>query len=316
MDISQLERFLVLAETGHFRNAAARLKISQPALTHSIKTLERELAAPLFVRAARGVTLTDAGERLLPRARLVVHERVRMAQDVDDLQLKLQSRLTVGVAPYFSRRLFPGALQRLLIDLPELRIEVIEGHSDQLRSHLLEGRIELGFCVLSPSIEREATLEHQAICTERYSVVARKRHPIFARSRASDRELATYPWVVYDSQRTPQMYADLLRARGAAAPSCPISTLSLPLMAAIVANSDHLALMPEDFVWPEVAASRLQRVRGHSLDVTGRGGVVWRRDVPRTETVKKLVKHLRAVCEESQEKARRGGATSVEAMGQ
>ncbi len=316
MDIVQLKRFLILAETGHFRRAAARLRISQPALTHSIKTLEEELGGEIFVRSSKGVTLSDCGRALVPRARAILNERERIGTEIRDIALGHTTRLTVGVAPYFSRRLFPNAVQSLLAEMPQVRLEVIEGHSDELRAALHEGRIDLAFCVLSPSIEADDALERQVTCTERYSVVARNKHPLFARKRIGDRDLAGYPWVVYDLQRTPAMYAELFRERGAAAPDCPVATLSLPLMAALVANTDHLALMPEDFVWPEIAASRLRRIVGHTLDVVGRGGIIWRRDGLRGEPVKSLARHIRSVCEQSQDKAPRRRGTTAGAMGE
>ena len=314
MDLLQLERFVTLAETGQFRRAANLLGISQPALTHSIQTLEREIGASLFDRSLRGIALTVVGQTLLVRACAIINERNRMLDEVGDLQSQAHGRVTVGVAPYFSRRVFPAAVARLLAEKPDVRLEVLEGHSDELRTKLLENRIEMAFCVLSPAIEADVTLDNVAVCTEQYSIVARKRHPIHARSKAVDDDLARYPWVVYDLQRTPKLYAELFKARGIAPPQCPIATLSLPLMASIVANSDHLALMPEDFVWPEIAASRLQRVGGHTLKITGRGGLVWRRGANRSETMKKLIRHVRAVCDE-QPKPRRGQASSVEAMG-
>ena len=315
MDILQLERFVVLAETGQFRRAARQLGISQPALTHSIKTLEEQLDTTLFSRSLRGATLTEVGRGLLARARAILNERDRMLVEIGDLKSQVHERLTVGVAPYFSRRVFTSALARLLMEMPEVRLEVLEGHSDELRTKLQENRIEMAFCVLSPAIESDSALEHVTVCTERYSIVARKRHPIHARSKAVDHELAKFPWVVYDLQRTPSLYTDLFRARGIAPPSCPIATLSLPLMASIVASTDHLALMPEDFVWPELAASRLQRVSGHSIDINGRGCLVWRRGEHRSEPLKKLIRAIRAVCEE-RPKVRRGQAQPVKAMGQ
>jgi DNA-binding transcriptional LysR family regulator len=68
MDLSQLERFLVVAETGNLRRAAVRLHLSQPALTQSIRSLEQALGATLFERGTRGVTLTSCGDALVPRA--------------------------------------------------------------------------------------------------------------------------------------------------------------------------------------------------------------------------------------------------------
>src|SRR5260370_9257781 len=69
MELRQLERFLAVAEQGHFTRAASRCRISQSALSASIRSLERELDSRLFVRTTRKVELTEAGRVLLEEAR-------------------------------------------------------------------------------------------------------------------------------------------------------------------------------------------------------------------------------------------------------
>ena len=82
MDLIQLKRFLVAAEAGNLRRAAALLHVSQPALTQSIKGLEAMLGVELFERSARGVALTPFGKALVPRARMMLNERERIAREV------------------------------------------------------------------------------------------------------------------------------------------------------------------------------------------------------------------------------------------
>ena len=72
MDVRQLRNFLAVSEFRNFTRAAASLHLSQPALSHSIAQLERDLGTRLFERRKRSVELTTAGEALLPAARRAV----------------------------------------------------------------------------------------------------------------------------------------------------------------------------------------------------------------------------------------------------
>jgi DNA-binding transcriptional LysR family regulator len=88
VDLRRLSYFVAVAEEQHFGRAAARLHMSAPPLSQRIQELEAELGLPLFERTSRRVSLTPAGERLLPEARAVLQavERFRLAATelVDD----------------------------------------------------------------------------------------------------------------------------------------------------------------------------------------------------------------------------------------
>ncbi len=311
MDLVQLKRFLLAAETGNLRRAAVQLHVSQPALTQSIKSLEQGLGVVLFERSARGVALTAFGRALLPRARMMLNERERIARDMAEVGSGDAQRIAVGVAPYFSRQIFPAAVLRALAARPALKVQIAERHTTELVKLLQEGEIEFAFCVHNPAIDTDESLEFLATYEERYSIMARAGHPLLRRRRVSERDLAGCSWIVHDSSATLGLLAGHFERRGLPAPPWSISTLSLPLMVSLLAKSDLLALLPEDFTRPEVAASRLRRVVGHGIDVRGRAGIVMRRDAVTGAATRELIAHLRAVCSETHRAAGRRAATPL-----
>ena len=72
MSLTQLRYFVAVAETGSVTRAAQRCFVSQPPMSRQLKALEDELSVKLFNRTAKGMTLSDAGERLLAQARQVL----------------------------------------------------------------------------------------------------------------------------------------------------------------------------------------------------------------------------------------------------
>src|SRR5262245_43230639 len=109
VQLRQLEYFTAVARERHFTRAAEAVHVAQPSLSRQIHTLERELGTPLFSRARGNITLTPAGEALLPLAQ-------RILADVDDARVQVQElvglargRLRLGATPSLSTVLLPGA---------------------------------------------------------------------------------------------------------------------------------------------------------------------------------------------------------------
>lgn len=96
MDLRQLLYFTTLADTLNFHRAAERLNISQPPLTVAIRKLEQDLGAALFIRGARGVTLTAAGEAALEPARAALAQAQEVRAAVQEGQRGERGRLRIG----------------------------------------------------------------------------------------------------------------------------------------------------------------------------------------------------------------------------
>ena len=109
MTLQQLTYFLAAAEHGSFRAAANSLLLAQPSLSDQIRRLEAELGVPLFVRAGRGVELTDAGRILRPYAERVLAEAQEAMESVREVR-----DLTGGTVAF---GFFGGAHHSLLGDV-------------------------------------------------------------------------------------------------------------------------------------------------------------------------------------------------------
>jgi LysR family hydrogen peroxide-inducible transcriptional activator len=141
--VAQLRAFLALAEHLHFRDAAAALRMSQPALSGAVAALEETLGTRLVERTTRKVLLTPAGERVARRAEAVLAELNRLVDEVKAVHGTLVGPLRVGVIPTVAPYLLPIVLPRLAKEFPDLKLSVHEEQTEHLVAELLAGRLDV-----------------------------------------------------------------------------------------------------------------------------------------------------------------------------
>lgn len=143
MDSVLLRAFLETADAGSLSRAASQLGLSQPSLTAQIQRLEKHLSARLFVRHGRGVTLTDAGRTLYPRARRLLDELRATEFAVRREGAEGVGTLRVGAIPTVAPYVLPAALRRLRMRHSALRVELREDYSAVLARLLLDGALDV-----------------------------------------------------------------------------------------------------------------------------------------------------------------------------
>ena len=118
MQLQQLRYFAAVADTRHFTRAAEREHVAQPSLSQQIRALERELGAELFHRARGHITLTDAGETLLPLARRILADAETARREVQEVARLRRGRLRLGAPPSLCASLVPDVLRAFHDRLP------------------------------------------------------------------------------------------------------------------------------------------------------------------------------------------------------
>jgi len=129
LPLTALRVFEAAARHRNFTRAAEELAMTQSAVSYQIRVLEDRVGAPLFTRAARGVTPTEVGERLARRARDALGE---LRDAFADAVAGGQQTLTVSVVPTFAERVLASRLGHFQVANPDLivRLDVSQGLVD------------------------------------------------------------------------------------------------------------------------------------------------------------------------------------------
>ena len=149
MEIRQLKAFIAIAETGTFTAGAGRVHVTQAAISMQIRQLEIETRAQLFIRAPRRVILTEAGEKLLERAYVILREHDAGLEELAALTGAERGRLRIGSASAMvSGDPLPQILRELRKAYPGVETSVASGTSAALVQHVLAGELDAAFVSL------------------------------------------------------------------------------------------------------------------------------------------------------------------------
>ncbi|MFJ8586255.1 LysR family transcriptional regulator [Streptomyces sp. NPDC093595] len=170
MDLALLRTFVTVHRAGSFTRAAALLGLSQPAVTSQIRTLERQLGRPLFLRQARGVTPTTIGDELAHRAAPHLDALVEIVETGLDEQAGVRTLHLAGPPEFTSVRALP-ALTGLISQGLALRTTLV-GTAEETLEGLAAGHHDLAITTARP---RGGLLTATPLCDEEHVLVASPR---------------------------------------------------------------------------------------------------------------------------------------------
>ncbi|MFH9421411.1 LysR substrate-binding domain-containing protein [Streptomyces sp. NPDC017529] len=141
--LAQLRAFVAVAEHLHFREAAAEIGMSQPALSGAVSALEEALGVQLLERTTRKVLLSPAGERVAARARTVLEAVGDLLEEAEAARAPFTGVLRLGVIPTVAPYLLPTVLRLVRDRYPDLDLQVHEEQTGSLLDGLQQGRLDL-----------------------------------------------------------------------------------------------------------------------------------------------------------------------------
>ena len=170
MDLKQLDYFVHVAELRSFSRAAVVLGIAQSALSRQVRALEIELRETLLLRNGRGVTLTEAGQRLLEHS-LAILQRVGEARaDMASNRDEPVGRITIGLPPTIGRQLTLPLIDGFRRRMPLAQLAIVEGLSSHVAEWIASGRVDLGLLYnpdMQPGLEFTPLLEEPLCLVQR-----------------------------------------------------------------------------------------------------------------------------------------------------
>ena len=286
MDTQFLRTFVAVVDQGSMAAAARLLNITPAAVAQQIRTLEREIGSQLIARVGRTVNITEAGARVLPRAR-------ELLRDVADLRTAANDdpgagELRLGAGTNALTGMLPDILARMVERFPGIQVFIKPGYSPELHRAVDDGELDAAIVLQAP-FALPKTCDWELLREEPLVVLA----PARMAERDPHELLANEPLIRYDRSQWGGRQADrYLRAAGIV----PRERFELNALGAIAVMVDRglgVSLVPDwARPWPE--GLNLVRIPLPMAFEPRRIGVVWSRSTIRIRLVQAFLQEARA----------------------
>jgi DNA-binding transcriptional LysR family regulator len=274
MDFRHLTYFVAVAEELHFRRAAERLHVVQPALSQQIARLETELGVQLLARTKRQVQLTDAGRVFLADARAMLAYRERAVASARQAAAGQVGRLDVGFVGPATYSVLPTVVRTFRGQHPDVVLNLYEHTTAKQLEMLAAGELGVGIVRMPTDDDR---FQFERIMTEPICAVLPEEHPLSGRDTIRLSELADEGFVVVPRSLEPVMFDRIISlcARAGFSPRVVQEALQVHAIIGLVATGLGVALVPWSMCTlrrSDVVYKRLEP----PVTATVETGVVWR----------------------------------------
>jgi len=190
MELDNLKAFTHVAEHGSFSRAAESLFITQPAVSKRVAGLESELNTRLFDRIGHKITLTTAGNALLPRARQILLDVEDSKRAVTNLSDSVSGPLIIGTSHHIGLHRLPPVLRHYTRTYPDVNLDIRFMDSEKACTRVLHGDLEMGIVTLP--LEPDVDLKLSTIWEDPLVIVCHPEHKLTSLKKISARTLSEY----------------------------------------------------------------------------------------------------------------------------
>jgi DNA-binding transcriptional LysR family regulator len=297
MELRDMEYFAVVAEHGNLTRAAEALGLSQPALSKSLRRLEKSMAAKLVKRTPKGVELTTVGVALraqVRRIRLTLEDVLREAAELSQGRAGI---LRIGASPVDFEEL-PAAFATLIKDAPNVKFTVTVSDNDLMIPALRNGELDLIINYLTESPYEGCVKEH--LYNDEVVVYSAADHPLARHKFVTMAQIARERWALSPVQMLPwHWFHRAFQDAGVPLPQATVETRSLRLRLKTVASSRLLGFISSRVTRAAALHFRLKELRVKDVKWHRSVGVIYRDETYLSPAARRLIGILKSTAKKS-----------------
>ena len=268
MELWQLRTFSEIAEISNFTKASEKLNLTQSAVSHQIKALEKELGVKLFIRAKRGVVLTEDGRTALRHARIILSQADEMMEELAGRERRLAGTVRVAAATQALVHLFAPLFEDFMDTYEDVELVFrTTTTTEQTVQNILDGVADIGFAslaVYSPLIQVSELFSDELI------LVVGQRHRLAKRKKVSVSDIQDEKWILFERGASIRRATDHFFKGVGVKPEKALESNDTYFVKLMIERGFGISLLPQWSVREEVRTGKLAlaRVEGHRLQRT------------------------------------------------
>jgi len=194
MTFHQLEIFTAVAEQASITQAARKIRISQPSVSKQLRFLERECGVKLYVKAGRGIKITEQGRLLQSAAQPILKQMEELrASFLNHLADAPAVALRVGSTPSPGAFFLPGVLKSFVKLHPKVHPTLRTGYPDAIKAMVLDSEVDVAVTTIAPS---HPEIVEEPIASEEILAIVSAKHPLAGKKKLNDSELGRVPFIM------------------------------------------------------------------------------------------------------------------------
>lgn len=200
MRLEQLYYVIEIADSGSISTAAEKLHVSQPSISQSIVSLEKELNIKIFKRSRMGAEPTECGQLIIEKAREILNQIGDINKIVQAQNSLLTGSLSFATIPSLCLSILPKTLGKFKTRYPEVEIEVYEEGSRQASQRVLEGKVDFSLISVRKESQMDERLCFEPLLMAQVYICVGAQSPFANEQEVSLSEIIKYPIVTFNEK--------------------------------------------------------------------------------------------------------------------
>lgn len=247
MKLGHLNAVVAVAKFGSLRAASRQLGMAQPAITRSIREIEKEVGVPLFERHSKGTRPTHMGEAMVRHGQAIQAQLRCAYEEIEQLKGLSIGQVTATFSSASIIAIVPKVLSSFRKRYPDGLLKISEGLFQAAEGQIQEGAVDFYVGPFDAAVSATRLMIERLFDNRRY-VICRKGHSLRKSKRLSDLSSAEWIRPTISAHTSEVDFEAWFVSRGLKRPKIVMHTQSALVTLAAVANSDLLTLLPRQWL--------------------------------------------------------------------